>query len=185
MVRKLILVAGMPGSGKSVVREIAEELGIPVLAMGDIIREEVKRRSLKEEAESYNLVMKDIRAKLGVQIVAERIAKKLNEIEADIALIDGVRSLEEVEYFGKIAEDVCILALLCPSQIRLKRLSSRARLGDPKIEKELEERDNAELKLGLGDVIAKADFYLLNYDRSKDFFKEDAKKTLIHLLKSK
>ncbi len=89
MVRKLILVAGMPGSGKSVVREIAEELGIPVLAMGDVIREEVKRRSLKEEAESYNLVMKDIRAKLGAQIVAERIAKKLNETPESVQTLQG------------------------------------------------------------------------------------------------
>ena len=173
----------MPGSGKSVVREIAEELGIPVLVMGDVIREEVKRRGLKEEAKSYDLVMKDIRAKLSDKIVAERIAKKLNSLKADTAFIDGVRSFEEVKYFRSIAEDVHILALLSPFEIRLKRLSSRNRLGDPKTKKELEERDEAELKLGLGDVIAKADFYLVNDDRPIDIFKEDVRKTLIQLVK--
>ncbi|MCP8317957.1 MAG: AAA family ATPase [archaeon] len=184
MIKKLILVTGMPGSGKSLVREIAKELGIPVLIMGDVIREEVKRRGLKEEAKSYDLVMRDIRAKLGDQIVADRTAKKLNNIKADIAFIDGVRSLEEVKYFRKIAEDVHTLALLSPFRIRLERLSSRNRLGDPKTEKELEKRDEAELKLGLGEVIAKADSYIVNDDRAIDIFKEDVRKTIIHLVKS-
>jgi len=182
LIKKLILVAGMPSSGKSVVREIAEELGIPVLIMGDVIREEVKRRGLKEEAKSYDLVMKDIRAKLGDQIVAERTAKKLKSIKADMALIDGVRSLEEVKYFKSIAEDVHILALLSPFKIRLKRLSLRNRLGDPKTKKELEERDEGELKLGLGEVIAKADSYLLNDERPIDIFKDDVRKTIVHLM---
>ncbi|MCP8316992.1 MAG: AAA family ATPase [archaeon] len=184
MIKRLILVTGMPGSGKSVVREIANELGISILIMGDVIREEVKSRGLKEEAKSYEFVMRDIRAKLSDRIVAERTAKKLNYIKADIAFIDGVRSLEEVRYFRKIAEDVHVLALLSPFRIRLKRLSSRKRSGDPKTEKELEERDEAELKLGLGDVIAKADSYIVNDDRPIEVFKEDLRKTMIRLMKS-
>jgi len=173
----------MPGSGKSVVKEIAEELGIPVFVMGDIIREEVKRRGLKEEAKNYELVMKDIRAKLGDQIVAKITMERLELIKADIALIDGVRSLEEVRYFKEKANNVHILALLSPFQTRLKRLSSRNRLGDPKNEKELEERDREELKLGLGDVIAKADYYLVNDDRPKDAFKEDVRRLVIRLIR--
>jgi len=184
LIKKLILVTGMPGSGKSVVREIVNELGIPVLIMGDIIREEVKRRGLKEEAKSYEFVMRDIREKLSDQIVAERTAQKLNHIKADIAFIDGVRSLEEVRYFRKIAKDVHVLALLSPFRIRLRRLSSRKRLGDPKTEKELEERDEAESKLGLGEVIAKADSYIVNDDRPLEVFKEDLRKTIIRLMKS-
>ncbi|MCP8322506.1 MAG: hypothetical protein H3Z52_16440, partial [archaeon] len=62
-------------------------------------------------------------------------------------------------------------ALLSPFRIRLKRLSSRKRSGDPKTEKELEERDEAELKLGLGDVIAKADSYIVNGDRPIEVLK--------------
>jgi len=174
----------MPGSGKSAAREIAKELGIPVLIMGDVIREEVKKRGLKEEAKSYESVMRDIRAKLSDQIVAERTAKKLNHIKEDIVFIDGIRSLEEVRYFRKITEDVHVLALLSPFRIRLKRLSSRKRLGDPKTEKELEERDEAELKIGLGDVIAKADSYIINDDRPIEVFKEDLRKTIIRLMKS-
>ncbi|MCP8322507.1 MAG: hypothetical protein H3Z52_16445 [archaeon] len=57
-------------------------------------------------------------------------------------------------------------------------------MGDPKTEKELEKRDEAELKLGLGEVIAKADSYIVNDDRAIDIFKEDVRKTIIHLVKS-
>ncbi|MGB9659906.1 MAG: AAA family ATPase [Nitrososphaerales archaeon] len=183
LIKKLILVTGMPGSGKSVVREVAEELGMPVLIMGDVIREEVKKRGLKEEAKSYEFVMRDIRSKLGDQIVAKMVAKKLEPIKTDIVFIDGVRSLEEVRYFKTMAKHAHILALLSPFQTRLRRLSSRNRSGDPKNEEELEERDKAELKLGLGDVIAKADYYLVNDDRPKDVFKEDAKKAIISLMR--
>lgn len=182
MIKKLILVTGMPGSGKSIVREIAEELGIPVIVMGDVIREEVKRRGLKEEAKNYELVMKDIRAKLGDQIVAKITAKKIELIKADIVFIDGVRSLKEVKYFKEIANNVLTIALLSPFRTRLKRLLLRNRLGDPKNEKELDERDMEELELGLGDVIAKADYYIINDDKPKDIFKEDVRRAIIHLI---
>lgn len=39
-----ILVAGMPGSGKSIVAEAARELGLPVYTMGDVVREEALKR---------------------------------------------------------------------------------------------------------------------------------------------
>ncbi|MEM3382815.1 MAG: AAA family ATPase [Nitrososphaerales archaeon] len=182
MIKKLILITGMPGSGKSIIKEIAEELGIPVIVMGDVIREELKRRSLEENAKNYEFVMKDIRAKLGDQIVAKMTAKKLELIKADIAFIDGVRSLKEVEYFKEIAKNVYILALLSPFQTRLKRLLLRNRLGDPKNEKELDKRDREELKLGLGDVIAKADYYIINDEKPKNVFKENARKAIINLI---
>ncbi|MCP8305635.1 MAG: AAA family ATPase [archaeon] len=181
MVRKLILVAGMPGSGKSVVKEVAEELSIPVLNMGDVIREEVKRRELKEEVKSYGFVMKDVRARLGDQIVAERTVKNLNRIKANVVCIDGVRSLEEVRYF-KMFSEVKVLALLSPFKIRLQRLSMRNRPDDSKIGEELEKRDRAELELGLGEVIAMADSYIINDDRPLSEFKERVKAKLTLLM---
>ena len=41
---KIIGLAGMPGSGKGVVSSIAEEMGCHIIRMGDIIREEAKKR---------------------------------------------------------------------------------------------------------------------------------------------
>ncbi len=38
-------LAGMPGSGKSLVVEAARELGYAIVVMGDVIREETKNRA--------------------------------------------------------------------------------------------------------------------------------------------
>ena len=42
---KVIGVTGLPGSGKSVVSRIAKKLDIPIVRMGDVIREEAKKRN--------------------------------------------------------------------------------------------------------------------------------------------
>jgi adenylate kinase family enzyme len=47
-----IILAGMPGSGKSLFSTVAKECcGIPVYVMGDIIREEVVKRGLEPTQE--------------------------------------------------------------------------------------------------------------------------------------
>ena len=40
-------ISGLPGSGKSLVSEIAAKKGAAVVSMGDIIREEAKKRGEK------------------------------------------------------------------------------------------------------------------------------------------
>ncbi len=46
--KKLVVcLGGMPGAGKSLVVEIAQELGYSIITMGDVIREETKKRGLE------------------------------------------------------------------------------------------------------------------------------------------
>ena len=47
MRRLLVCVVGMPGSGKSLVSQVARELGFDVVVMGDAVREEAKRRGIE------------------------------------------------------------------------------------------------------------------------------------------
>ena len=41
---KLVVVTGMPGAGKSEVADTFRSANVPVIVMGDVIREEVRRR---------------------------------------------------------------------------------------------------------------------------------------------
>ena len=53
---KIIAFVGAPASGKTEAANVARELGIPVISMGDVIREELRRRGLPltdENAVSY------------------------------------------------------------------------------------------------------------------------------------
>ena len=44
---KLVIVTGMSGAGKSGVAQAFHDVGIPVIVMGDVIREETRKRGLE------------------------------------------------------------------------------------------------------------------------------------------
>ena len=48
-------ISGMPGSGKSVVSEVASEKGAIIVSMGDIVREEAKKRGEPSKETAKNL----------------------------------------------------------------------------------------------------------------------------------
>ena len=64
---KVIGVTGMPGSGKSVVSRVAEKLGMKVVKMGDVIREEAQQRN-----EDPGIVAVQLRKEYGKHVVASR-----------------------------------------------------------------------------------------------------------------
>ncbi|MHC1593685.1 MAG: AAA family ATPase, partial [Methanotrichaceae archaeon] len=44
---KIVGFVGMPGSGKSVAADVARQMGIQVVVMGDVIRDEAARLGLE------------------------------------------------------------------------------------------------------------------------------------------
>ena len=166
--RKLILVAGMPGSGKSLVSQTAREMGIPVYTMGDVVRREVRRRGLEPTPSNLNRVARELRQLYGPRVIAERVLEEIKEgPRAEVVLVDGVRSLEEVEVFRSYAP-VVIVAVHASPKTRFERLRARGRPGDPRSWEEFVARDSMELGFGLGSVIALADYMLVNEGVSID-----------------
>jgi len=61
---KLVIgLAGMPGAGKSVVVAIAKGNGYGVVVMGDVVREEAKKRNLELSPEDLGKIMLELRQK--------------------------------------------------------------------------------------------------------------------------
>jgi len=179
--RKLICLTGMPGAGKTVVAEIARSMGLKVYSMGDIVRKEVLREKGYLSWEEIKRVMFELRQREGPRAVAKRVVQALMRDSWEIAIIEGVRSLDEIEEFKTMGR-VIILAIHSSPIDRYIRLKNRAREGDPKSFEELQERDFKELSLGLGNVIALADYMLVN-DGTLEDFKEEARKVLLDLIK--
>ena len=50
---RVLAVCGMPASGKGEFAAILKDRGIPILSMGDMIREEVRHRQLQETPEIF------------------------------------------------------------------------------------------------------------------------------------
>lgn len=156
-----ILVAGMPGSGKSVVAAAAREMGIPVYTMGDVVREETLRRFGEVTIEKMVETSIALRKEFGEDVVAVRTAERALGSNSRVVVIDGVRSLREVEVFARYGE-VAIVAVHASPKTRFARLLLRKRPGDPASWEEFRMRDLSELSLGIGSVIALADYVIVN-----------------------
>ncbi len=181
--RGFILVAGLPGAGKSIVASVASRMGLRVYTMGDVVREEVRRRGLEPRPENFNRVARELRERYGPTVVAERT---LERIERDgvqgVILVDGVRSLDEVRVFRSRGPAV-ILAVHASPRTRFERLRARGRPGDPKTWEEFERRDMTELSFGLGNVIALADYMLVNEGMRLGEFEAAAEKLLREVIR--
>ncbi|MEM3648944.1 MAG: nucleoside monophosphate kinase [Thermoproteota archaeon] len=166
--KQLILISGMPGSGKTTVAKLIGEHGFTVVSMGDAVREEAETRRVGRDIVSMSSFMVKLRRELGNDAVAKLVERKIEKSDSKIIVVDGLRSLREAEYFESKGYFVTRVAVLAPISLRYNRLSNRGRPDDPKILRELEERDRVELSVGLGEVLALSDFYIVNDGSLKD-----------------
>jgi len=161
--KKIVVgVAGMSGAGKATVKKLVQKMGYSVVVMGDEIREETKRRKLKPTPENIGMVMLKLREEEGPQIVAKRCIPKIDRAKGKIVIVDGIRSLHEVEAFKNYFPNFNLLAIHASPETRFQRLSRRKRSDDPKRWKTFMERDLRELSVGLGNAIATADCMVVN-----------------------
>jgi dephospho-CoA kinase len=155
-------VAGMPGAGKGAFRRVIQRMGYPVVIMGDEVREEAKRRNLKPTPENLGKIMLQLREAEGPTAVAKRCIPKLKKTREEVVVVDGIRSLDEVEEFKKHFPNFTLIALHASPKTRYRRLSRRKRSDDPKSWETFMQRDLRELNVGLGAVITTADHTIVN-----------------------
>ncbi|MDX1610888.1 MAG: AAA family ATPase [Candidatus Thermoplasmatota archaeon] len=171
---RVVATTGMPGSGKSLAMDVAREVGIPVISMGDLVRQEAEAQGLPDEPASYGKVAGELREREGKGAWANRTLEHLGDPEGGALLIDGVRNLDEVDIFREaFGPDFCLLAILASPATRYARMAERGRGEDSEEEAVLRERDRRELGYGLGAAIAMADIYVEN-----EADPEEAKSTL-------
>jgi len=157
----LIAVVGMPGSGKSLISKAAANLNLPVYSCGDVIREEAIKNGLPLTHENLSKIMIKIREKNGEAAVVKKIIPKILMEKNSIVVVEGIRSRAEVEELKKHFK-VKVLAVHSSPKARFERLKMRGREDDPKTYMEFSSRDEKELKLGIGEVIALADKIIVN-----------------------
>lgn len=158
---KAMVLTGMPGSGKSEAVKVAEEMGIPVHHMGSLVREMVKAKGFEVDRANMQAVADGERRKLGADIWAKRTVRLL--ASAPMVVIDGTRSLQEVAFFRReLGPNLTVVCVHASPRTRWERISRRGREDDPRTFEELRERDQNELRWGLGEVIATADAMLVN-----------------------
>ncbi len=173
--KKVIGIVGMPGSGKSVAAEVARSEGIPVISMGDVVREATAARGLPPSPENIGVVMIKLREDEGEDVVARRCIPKIDAEKSEVVIVEGIRSLAEVKLFKEKYSDFMLIGVYASPKTRLKRLIERGREDDPITLKHFVERDERELRVGIGATLAMADYMIINEGEVEEFkakFKE-------------
>jgi len=183
MDKLVICVTGMPGSGKSMASNILRNTKYKILVMGDEIREEAKLRNIPPTTKNLGELMIQIRREGGPGVLARKCINKINSFNTTFFVIDGVRSLSEVSVFREDFPKLGVIAIHSSPLTRFNRLTKRGRSDDSGDWKKFLERDNRELRVGLGDVIATADYIVIN-EGTKTEFKNSLYKTIRQLEKS-
>ena len=167
---KLIVVAGMPGAGKEEFLNVARDMDIPFLRMGDLVRELYPKRGEEDRDLTLGQFANIERERHGYNIWAKRALERMS---GNIYLIDGCRSMDEVMAYRSLSDDVNIVAIHAPPRIRYDRLVKRQRDDAPRNVEEFDARDSREMGWGLADVIALSDHLIVN-DGSLEKFREEA-----------
>ena len=132
-----------------------------MVSMGDIVREEAKKRG-----EPSKETAKNLRKEFGEYIIAELTIKKIKKLEEDgntnPIIVDGIRSLHEVDMFKENFDNFIVVSIFANPEIRFNRLLERMREDDSKDYKEFEKRDRTELGFGIGNVISLSDKLIIN-----------------------
>jgi dephospho-CoA kinase len=158
----VIGLAGMPGSGKSLVVNVACKMGYAVVVMGDVVREETRKRGLDLDPKNIGKVMLELRKEGGASVIAERCIPKIEQQKSEKVIVDGLRSLSEVETFKKRFPNFSMVAVFATQETRFNRLFRRQRSDDPDGRELFNDRDMRELGVGLGNAIAMADYLIIN-----------------------
>lgn len=201
---KIIGFVGLPGSGKGEASKIARQMGLMVLVMGDVIRQEAARQGLKPTDQNLGCIGNALRAAEGPDAVAKRIFEMALATGKDLVVVDGLRSREEADFFAAHADEFYLVEVCAPAEARLKWLAARGRPDDPgrcpedadlkdtnadlkivssckepnlQAAAALEQRECRELGWGMCDAMKIADMKLRN-DGSLEELREDVRRLL-------
>ncbi len=176
----LIIVTGMPGSGKDEFIKVCVEEGFKDLHMGNAVRKYAAMSNIAISDADIGKFATAEREKFGKDIWAKRT---LMDIDAPLIVIDGLRSYEELEYFMKEAEteQFYLFAIFANRKTRLERIVKRNRNDDVHSLEELIRRDNRELDWGVGKAIVLSDKMLVN-DSSLDLFRLESRSAIREIL---
>lgn len=168
---RILLIAGMPGAGKEELLNVARSMGIPFLRMGDLVREFHARIGGDMPVGQF---ANSQREELGRNVWARRAIERMS---GDLYLVDGCRSMDEVEAYRSLSDDVVIIGIHAPRATRYERLVRRGRDDAPHDMGEFDARDRREMGWGLSDVIALSDVMIVN-DSDLASFQEEARRVL-------
>jgi dephospho-CoA kinase len=169
---QVVAFTGMPGSGKSEAVEIARKRGLPIVTMGDFVRDTVKARGLPGTDENLGRIATEMRREKGADHWAHMTCDHILRTHqaAPLVVIDGVRTLAEIQTFRKrLGQKFHLVAIRAPDELRAERLRRRQRTDDSLDLAKFAQRDQREIGWGILEAIASAETIIDNTPPLEDF----------------
>ncbi|RLJ01388.1 MAG: hypothetical protein DRP10_04205 [Candidatus Aenigmatarchaeota archaeon] len=139
----IIGITGKNGSGKTEVANYLKLKGFEYISLSDILREEAKKRNIRENRENLRNLGNELRKKFGPGILAELALKKIKPDKN--YCVDSIRNPNEIAELRKI-KNFLLIGIKAKIELRYKRVLDRGRIGDNisfEKFKELEEKENS------------------------------------------
>ncbi|MDD5417640.1 MAG: AAA family ATPase [Candidatus Nanoarchaeia archaeon] len=142
-------LAGTIGAGKDAVADyLVKKYEFKKITVGDLVREETKRRGMELSRENSVEVSEDMRDKHGKTYWLEKVADRIEKEEWEKVVVSGIRLPSDDNVLHERFGDEYILILVdAKPEIRFERMKSRAREDAPKTLEEFEKQERTEWKL--------------------------------------
>jgi dephospho-CoA kinase len=166
----IVGLTGMPGAGKTTVANYLSQKGIPLLIMGDVVREVAENDGLEPTSDNLAKLMLRFRKRNGPEAVAHLTVNKIKLMKKEdkrlsVVIVDGIRSMAEVQVLRRIGS-VKLLAIHGSTLTRYTHVRERGRSDVPSNIGEFDKRDKIEMDVGISNAIALADETISNNDIS-------------------
>ncbi len=165
---KVLGLTGLPGSGKSEVGKVGSEYGALVVRMGDMVWDHLRTMGLPLESRMVGKIAHEQRLTEGPDIWARKTVEHIEtnflvkNVFPEMIIIDGLRSIEESDYFRKEFPDFRTVAVHSSQKTRYERIMARKREDDTVTFQAFQDREKRELSWGIAQVIALSDIMLVN-----------------------
>ena len=102
----IIAAVGKNASGKDYFLEfISKEFGIPLLSMGDVVRELAEAEGLEKTRENLHAVSKKYMSTYGDDFFPKKLIEKIKALNSPSVLVSGIRPPSDVENFKEAFGD--------------------------------------------------------------------------------
>ncbi|MDD1673773.1 MAG: flagellar hook-basal body complex protein FliE [Methanomicrobiales archaeon] len=164
-------IVGLPASGKGEFSRVAREMGIPVVVMGDAIRQAVTDARKLPTDKNLGQMGDMLRAEKGMDAVASVCIPVIERQISPLVVVDGIRGDAEVKCLRNHFPNFYLVGIEASFALRLQRLKDRKRSDDSSREIDLQDRDARERAWGLDEALLEADCTLSN-EGDLDTFRE-------------
>lgn len=167
----ILVLVGLPGSGKTTAAGFFKKHALPVIRMGEVTENLLKKEGKKISEKNEYGVRDDLRKKYGMDIYARLTLPLVCDAvqKNDIVVIEGMMSQSEKKYFETRFSKIKIIYIESLKETRFKRLGKRHLR--PLNTDEAEKREDYEInKLGKLELKEEADTVILNDTTLEEFY---------------